>query len=151
MFSIPFSFIGPILGFAIHGKPFGFIAMIGIIGLSGVVVNASIILIAIIDALRKDKSLTTEECLIKGAGVRLRPILLTTLTTILALLPTAYGIGGYDPILVPMTLAMAWGLLFGTVLTLVVIPCGYAMIEDFTSWIDRLRQSGNSKVMQYEK
>ncbi len=134
MFSIPFSLIGPIIGFAIHGKPFGFIAMIGLIGLTGVVVNAAIILVATIDNMRKNTKFGVHECLIESARIRLRPILLTTLTTILALFPTAYGIGGYDPILVPMTLAMAWGLLFGTFLTLVVVPCGYAIIEDLINW-----------------
>ncbi|NQY41859.1 MAG: efflux RND transporter permease subunit [Legionellales bacterium] len=139
MFSIPFSFIGPIIGFAIHGKPFGFIAMIGFVGLTGVVVNAAIILVATIDNLRKKDNLSLEECLIKGAKIRLRPILLTTVTTILALFPTAYGIGGYDPILVPMTLAMAWGLLFGTFLTLIVVPCGYAIIEDLYNYFSKSR------------
>lgn len=130
--SIPFSFIGPIMGFLLHGKSFGFIAMIGIIGLTGVVINAAIILVAVIDNIRSNSKLSLHECLVQGSVVRLRPIVLTTLTTILALIPTAYGIGGYDPILVPMTLAMAWGLLFGTVITLIIVPCGYAILEDFS-------------------
>lgn len=140
MFSIPFSFIGPIVGFAIHGKPFGFIAMIGLIGLLGVVINAAIILVAVVDNMREKTSLSMTECLVQGASIRLRPIMLTTLTTILALFPTAYGVGGYDPVLVPMTLAMSWGLLFGTFLTLIVVPCGYAVIEDLISRLNQSKQ-----------
>jgi multidrug efflux pump subunit AcrB len=132
MFSIPFGFVGTIIGFTVHDKPFGFLAMIGLIGLAGVVVNSAIVLVSFIDMLREEGELDFTECLVKGAGLRLRPIILTTLTTVSALFPTAYSLGGWDPMLVPMTLAMAWGLLFGTGLTLVTIPCAYAVMEDLT-------------------
>lgn len=128
IFSIPFGFIGTIIGFSLHDKPLGFLAMIGAIGLAGVVVNASIVMISFIDELR-DGGMAFHEALVKGASMRLRPIVLTTLTTVSALFPTAYGIGGWDPMLVPMTLALAWGLLFGTILTLFIIPSYYAALE----------------------
>lgn len=139
MFSIPFSFIGPIMGFAIHDKPFGFLAMVGIIGLSGVVINTAIIFVAIVDKLHQEQGLGLRASLLEGARLRLRPIMLTTITTIAALMPTAYGFGGYDPVLVPMTLAMSWGLLFGTALTLIVVPCGYLIIEDILNKCYSLR------------
>ncbi len=135
MFTIPFGFIGTIVGFSIHQKPLGFMAMIGVIGLAGVVVNASIVMVSFIDQLREKGELSLHECLIQGTGLRLRPVLLTTITTVSALLPTAYGIGGWDPLLVPLTLALAWGLFFGTLQTLVLVPCSYAAIEDiFGLW-----------------
>jgi multidrug efflux pump subunit AcrB len=130
MFSIPFGFIGTIAGFALHDKPMGFLAMIGVIGLAGVVVNSAIVLVSFIDALRREGTLDFHQCLVEGACIRLRPILLTTATTVAALFPTAYGLGGWDPMLVPMTLAMAWGLLTGTILTLLVVPPAYAVMED---------------------
>ena len=67
---------------------------------------------------------------------------MTSLTTFSGLIPTAYGIGGSDPMLMPLTLAMAWGLASGTLFTLVWVPCGYAILENF--WSDGLRGHGPS-------
>jgi len=144
MYSIPFGFIGTIIGFSIHDKSLGFLAVIGIIGLAGVIVNSSIVLVSFIESLRENSEMSLEECLIKGASMRLRPILLTTITTVTALIPTAYGLGGYDPMLVSITLAMAWGLMFGTLLTLIIVPCGYAVLEDFQSFVERFKASEKS-------
>lgn len=140
MFSIPFGFIGTILGFSIHDKPLGFMALIGSIGLAGVVVNASIVMISFIDQIHKEQNLSFTESLIKGASLRLRPVLLTTLTTVAALIPTAYGVGGWDPLLVPMTMALAWGLLFGTILTLFIIPCSYAVLKSIQDFFKRIKK-----------
>lgn len=135
MYAIPFGIVGTIIGFGLHDKPLGFLAVIGIIGLAGVIVNASIVLVSFIENLRSTSDMELDECLVKAASMRLRPILLTTLTTVSALVPTAYGIGGYDPILVSMTLAMGWGLMFGTLLTLVIIPCMYAALEEVSGYL----------------
>lgn len=140
MYSIPFGFIGTIIGFALHDKSLGFLAVIGIIGLAGVIVNSSIVLVSFIENLRENSDMSLEECLVKGASMRLRPILLTTITTVTALIPTAYGLGGYDPMLVSITLAMAWGLMFGTILTLIIVPCGYAVLEDFQIFVGSLKK-----------
>ena len=139
MFTIPFGFIGTIVGFTLHQKPLGFMAMIGVIGLAGVVVNASIVMMSFIDQLREKNQMGFKDCLIKGTSLRLRPVLLTTITTVSALLPTAYGIGGWDPLLVPLTLALAWGLLFGTLQTLVLVPCSYAVMEDIFGILKKMR------------
>lgn len=139
IFSIPFGFIGTIFGFSLHDKPLGFLAMIGVIGLAGVVVNAAIVMISFIDELVED-GMDFYEALIQGASMRLRPVLLTTITTVSALFPTAYGVGGWDPMLVPMTMALAWGLLFGTLITLFLVPCSYAVIRDFQ---DRVKNRFN--------
>ena len=70
--------------------------------------------------------------IIEAGQLRLRPVLLTTITTVLGLMPVAYGIGGSDPILIPMALAICWGLFFATGLTLIVIPCIYAIVDDLS-------------------
>jgi multidrug efflux pump subunit AcrB len=112
-------------------------ALIGIIGLGGIIVNSGIVLISFIDNLKEEGKLSLDQILIKASGMRLRAVLVTSLTTISGLLPTAYGIGGSDSMLVPMTLAMAWGLTSGTVLTLIWVPCAYAILEDYLELISK--------------
>lgn len=134
MTTILFGLLGTSVAFWAHNRPVGFLAMIGMIGLAGIIVNNGIILIDFINQMRAEGKLALREILIKSATVRLRPVMATSLTTMGGLFPTAYGIGGADAMLVPMTLAMAWGLTTGTILTLVWIPAGYAIIEDFSAF-----------------
>ncbi|MBK8398939.1 MAG: efflux RND transporter permease subunit [Leptospiraceae bacterium] len=128
--SIPLGLIGVIFGFLISNKSLSFLAMIGIIGLAGVIVNTSIVLVDFIDELQK-KGLDKYESLVKASSGRFRPIILTTFTTMAGLIPTAYSIGGSDPVLVPMTLALAWGLGFGTLGALIFIPTIFSIGYDF--------------------
>lgn len=131
--SIPLGLVGVCYAFTLHQRPLSFIALIGVIGLAGVVVNSAIILIDYIEEMRKsprNQGLATEEIIAQASGRRLRAVMVTSITTVAGLMPTAYGIGGYDPILVPMTLALAWGLAAGTGLTLLWVPCGYQILED---------------------
>ena len=131
MLTIPFALIGVVFAFFIHQEPLSFLALLGLVGLGGVVVNDSIVLVDYINKLRvadKNKPLSD---IVKLAGiVRLRPVILTTVTTVAGLGTVAYGIGGSDPFLKPMALAMSWGLLFATLLTLIVVPCVYLIAED---------------------
>ncbi len=106
-------------------------AIIGIVGLSGVVVNDSIVLVSFINRLR-EQGMDRRRSIIEAGQLRLRPVILTTVTTVLGLMPVAYGIGGGDPILIPMALAICWGLVFATALTLIVIPCIYAIVDDLS-------------------
>ncbi len=131
MIAIPFGIIGVIFAFFLHGEPFSFLAIIGIVGLSGVVVNDSIVLVDFINRLR-EKGTDRRHSIIEAGQLRLRPVILTTVTTVLGLAPVAYGIGGSDPILIPMAMAICWGLVFATALTLIVLPCIYAIIDDLT-------------------
>ena len=136
--AVPFSLIGVILAFAIHGEPFSFLAMMGIIGLSGVVVNDSIVLIDFANSIhRENPDLPLEQVAMEAGSMRLRAVFLTTITTVLGLLPTAYGIGGEDPFIVPMALSFAWGLMFSTGVTLILVPVLYTII---TRWSLKLRQ-----------
>ncbi|MFK7824276.1 MAG: efflux RND transporter permease subunit [Oligoflexales bacterium] len=134
MTTIPLGLVGFSIAFAAHQKPISFLALIGIIGLGGIIVNSGIILISFIEQLRNEETdLPIKNILAKASRLRLRAVLVSSLTTISGLLPTAYGIGGSDAMLTPMTLAMAWGLTSGTILTLVWVPSAYAIIEDFAS------------------
>jgi len=125
--------------FFFHNRPISFLAMIGIIGLAGIIVNSGIVLISFIDEMREEGKMSLHDILVKSSGLRLRAVMVTSLTTISGLFPTAYGIGGSDAMLIPLTLAMAWGLTSGTILTLVWIPCAYAILEDWIEYIKKLR------------
>lgn len=138
MSTIPLGLIGFSIAFFFHDRPVSFMALIGIIGLAGIIVNSGIVLISFIDQLKEEGKMSLDEILVKASGMRLRAVLVTSLTTISGLLPTAYGIGGSDSMLVPMTLAMAWGLTSGTILTLVWVPCAYALLEDWNHFLKRL-------------
>ncbi|MBC86901.1 MAG: hypothetical protein CL677_06945, partial [Bdellovibrionaceae bacterium] len=156
MSTIPLGLVGFSVAFALHQRPISFLALIGVIGLAGIIVNSGIVLITFIQELLEEEKMELEEALVKASGLRLRAVVVSSLTTISGLLPTAYGIGGTDAILVPMTLAMAWGLTSGTVLTLMWVPAAYAILEDFsklrerlfTKWFgSNLSSSGSAKNM----
>jgi multidrug efflux pump subunit AcrB len=130
MTTITLGLLGVSISFWAHGRPVSFLAMIGVIGLAGIIVNNGIILIDFINQMRAEGKLSYEEILVKAPTIRLKPVMATSLTTMGGLFPTAYGLGGADSMLVPMTLAMAWGLTTGTILTLIWIPAGFAIIDD---------------------
>lgn len=132
--TVPLGLVGISIGFFLHGKPVSFMAMIGIVGLSGIIINSGIVLISTILDLEKEGKVKKIKLLPFASSLRLRSVLITAFTTIIGLVPTAYGIGGYDALISPLTLAIVWGLLFGTILTLLWIPCGYALLEDLDKW-----------------
>lgn len=131
MVAIPFGVISVVIAFAIHGEPLGFLAMMGLVGLSGVVVNDSLVLVNHLNELRRSQP---DESIVRiaaqGTADRLRAVTLTTITTVVGLLPLAYGIGGSDPFIAPMALALGYGLIFATPLTLLLIPCLYVVRTD---------------------
>jgi multidrug efflux pump subunit AcrB len=100
------------------------------VGLTGVVINSAIILVDYIQELlqKAGPEADFDAILVKASTDRLRAVLATGLTTVVGLVPTAFGLGGYDPILVPMTLALQWGMIVGTVLSLIWIPSGYSVL-----------------------
>ncbi|MDX8377292.1 MAG: efflux RND transporter permease subunit [Mariprofundales bacterium] len=129
MSAIPFGMIGIIIGFYVHEQPLSFMAMMGFVALAGVVVNASLVLAVFIQRLL-DEGMPWREAIIQGSVRRLRAVLLTALTTVVGLLPTAYGWGGHDPFVAPMALALGWGLMFSTVITLFTIPALLGIVLD---------------------
>ncbi len=132
--TIPLGLVGVSWSFFFHGRPLSFFALIGVLGLAGVVINAAIVLVSYIDDLIKEDELPYQRLLARASADRLRAVIVTSLTTLGGLFPTAYGLGGHDIVLVPMTLALAWGLASGTILTLIWIPCGYAIVDDISRW-----------------
>ncbi len=133
MLAIPFGIVGIIFAFWLHGKTlFGFYAAIGALGLAGVVINDSIIMLVKLDK-EYDKNkghVYSSGQIAQIAKTRLKAVLLTTLTTVAGMLPTAYGFFGYDAMLAEMMLALTWGLIFGTLITLLLIPCVYSLGKD---------------------
>jgi multidrug efflux pump subunit AcrB len=136
MLTIPMGVISVILTFFVHGKPLGFFSMLGIIALAGVIVNNAIVLIDFVNQ-RRQEGASRPQSIIDAAGVRFRPIFLTTATTVAGLLPTAYGIGGSDEFVKPIALALGWGLMFGSVLTALVFPSAIAIVDDIELWIEK--------------
>jgi len=141
MVSVPFGMVGVTIALYFHGEPMGIIAMFGMIGLTGVVVNDSLILVDFINKMR-ERGIETYQAISQAGATRLRPILLTSITTIIALMPLIYGIGGEEPFLVPAAIAMAYGLLAATFLTLVLVPCIYLITEDILTRFFSGRRSG---------
>jgi len=129
MTAIPFGFIGVVGAFLIFGLPIGFMALMGMLGLVGVVINDSIVLVTFINrALKEDDH--SIDSLVKATVSRFRPVILTTVTTVAGLLPVAHATGG-DPFLKPMATSFAYGLLFSTLITLIFVPSCYKIYIDF--------------------
>ena len=131
MLTIPFGLTGIIVAFSFHGFEFyGFFAVIGSLGLAGVIVNDAIIMVTRIDRESGNTSNNQppDSLIAKAASTRLRAVALTTLTTVAAMLPTAYGWAGHDPMLAQMMLALTWGLIGGTFVTLILVPCLYRVM-----------------------
>ena len=127
LFTIPFAIVGTVLLFFVLGKTFNMMALIGIIMLGGIAVNDSIILIDRINQLRQS-GLKKVEAIALAGQQRLRPILMTSLTTILALLPLTFGFGDSASLRSPMALAVIGGMITSTLLTILVIPCFYDLM-----------------------
>ncbi len=128
MTAIPLSLIGVSIGFLVSGEAVGLIGLIGVVGLAGIVVNDSLVLVDFINQRRRD-GLEVDDAIVEAARLRLRPIFLTSVTTIAGLLPLAIGFGGRSELLGPMATAIAWGLTFSTVLILVIVPCLYRSVD----------------------
>jgi HAE1 family hydrophobic/amphiphilic exporter-1 len=127
MFTIPFALIGVILTLLVTGTPISVVVLIGLIMLAGIVVNNAIVLVDYINQLRKS-GLNKRDSIIQAGQIRLRPILMTTITTVLGLLPMALGLGEGAELRTPMAVTVIGGLLTGTLLTLVVIPTVYDVV-----------------------
>lgn len=134
MLTIPLAGVGTVLTFIILGKTLNMMAYIGIIMLGGIAVNNAIILIDRINQLREN-GMPKKEAIVLAGSQRIRPILMTSLTTILALLPLTIGFGESASLRAPMALAVIGGLVSSTLLTLIVIPCVYWIFDDFSLWV----------------
>jgi multidrug efflux pump subunit AcrB len=137
MAAIPFALDGVVIGHLIMGEPLSFLSTMGLVALSGVVVNDSLILVDFINRARKEGT-PRDEAILKSGVARLRPVLLTTVTTVGSLVPLAFFASGQAKFLSPMAISVVWGLSFATILTLILIPCLYAMLDDLEALLRRL-------------
>ncbi|GMB00975.1 efflux RND transporter permease subunit [Pelosinus sp. IPA-1] len=142
MLSLPLSVVGVVLALLITGKAFGLTAFIGLIMLVGIVVKNAILLVDYTNTLRSS-GLDRKEALMTAGPVRLRPILMTTIATVLGMIPIALGIGTSSEANAPMAIAVIGGLMTSTILTLVVVPVAYTYVDAWetkTTWLKRLPQ-----------
>ena len=135
MFSIPLAFTGGFIALFITGQEVSVIAMLGFIMLAGLIVNNGIVLIDYINQARKS-GMSKHEAIIDAGKTRVRPILMTALTTILAMSTSAAGFGEGSDMMKPMAITIIGGLVYGTVLTLIVIPCIYDAFNKEKSMVD---------------
>ena len=128
MFALPFAFIGVVIGLVVTGLPFSLPVLIGVVGLAGVVVNDSLILVDFVNRLREEGH-NRWSSLIEAGKTRLRPIFLTTFTTIAGFLPMILSSSSATAEWKPVAVSMAFGLGFATFLTLLVLPCLYSVVD----------------------
>ena len=140
MLTIPLAGVGTIFTFVLLGKSLNMMAYIGIIMLGGIAVNNAIILIDRINQLREG-GISKKDAIVLAGSQRIRPILMTSLTTILALLPLTIGIGESASLRAPMALAVIGGLVSSTLLTLVVIPCVYWVFDTLSERLQGKRKA----------
>ncbi len=134
MLAIPFGIVGVVFTFYLHDllwkpMPLSFLSTMGTVALSGVVVNSAIVLLSFVQEARTAGA-EVYEAIVQAGRRRLRAVILTAATTVVGLLPTAYGWGGLDPVVSPMALALGWGLAFSTFITLFTIPAALAFAVD---------------------
>ncbi|MDX1296259.1 MAG: efflux RND transporter permease subunit, partial [Sulfurimonadaceae bacterium] len=134
MMAIPFGIIGAILGHLLMGYSLSIVSMMGVVALSGIVVNDSLVLINHANELRRHDRQSSVHAIIHRAAIqRFRPILLTTMTTFGGLMPMLFETSRQAKFLIPMAISLGFGILFATLITLVLVPALYLSIEGWRS------------------
>jgi HAE1 family hydrophobic/amphiphilic exporter-1 len=137
MVSVPLALIGVVTALYITGKPVGMGVLVGVMMLGGIVVNNAIILIAHVNVLKATKKISSVKAVLMGSRDRLRPIVMTSLTTLLGLLPMAISTTEGSNLWSPLSITVIGGLTSSTILTLLMVPSAYLMFEDGREWITR--------------
>jgi len=137
MLSLPLSFVGALGALAAFQKPIGIMAMIGVIMLMGIVTKNAILLVDYTNLLRS-RGKSVREALLAAGPVRLRPILMTTMATVGGMFPVALALGEGGKMRSPMAITVIGGLLASTLLTLVVVPVAYSILDGVATWLKRL-------------
>ncbi len=144
MVTIPFASLGVLIGLLVSNNPLTFITLIGLLTLTGIVVNDSLVLIDFINRYRKEHPDQIYLAIVRACHVRMRPIILTSITTICGLAPMAFGLGGKSIFWAPLATAIMWGLAFATFLILSMVPAYYAILDDIGFLIkNRKRRKAN--------
>ncbi len=150
MITIPFVTLGVIVGLLVTQNPLTFVTLVGLLTLTGIVVNDSLVLIDFINRYRDESPDNLYTAILRACQVRMRPILLTSLTTIFGLAPMAFGLGGKSPFWAPLATAIMWGLAFATVLILSMVPAYYAILQDVSDLVHRRRRGRAEKLAQID-
>lgn len=146
MFSVPLALTGAILALFVTGRTLSMPSFIGLIMLVGIVVNNAIVLIDYIIQLRQ-RGYDRTEAILEAGPTRLRPILMTTLTTVLGMIPMALGLGEGGETMSPLATSVIGGLSLSTILTLVVIPLNYTLFDDISMKLRRKRKKNKTQQM----
>lgn len=147
MMTIPFAFIGVVLGLLVTGLPFSLNTLISVVALAGVVVNNAIILIDFINS-EREKGVDRWHAIINSGSVRLRPIILTTATTVAGMLPLVFSTDPSAQAWRPLAVSFTFGLLFASFLTLFIIPVIYSMVDSFFGRFHMTRFSEHTKFTE---
>jgi multidrug efflux pump subunit AcrB len=147
MAAIPFGMVGAVVGHLIMGFNLSIISIFGIVGLSGVVVNDSLVLIDRANRHRRE-GFNAHDAIVRAGCIRFRAILLTSLTTFAGLTPMMLERSIQAQFLIPMAVSLGFGVLFATVITLLLVPCGYMFLEDIHNL---MRRPGTSRGQVEEK
>ncbi len=152
MFTLPLAFTGGFMALFLSGQEISVIAMLGFVMLAGIIVNNGIVMVDYINQLRRE-GMDKKEAIAKAAATRLRPILMTTLTTVISMFPMALGIGDGSAMMQPMAITMIGGLVYGTLMTLIVVPCIYDLLNSNKSMVEEdFMNEGNQEVaLQFEQ
>lgn len=145
MVTLPMAIVGVVIGLLSGGVTFSVVAFVGAIMLAGIVVNNGIVFIDYVNQLRSE-GYCVEEALVQAGKTRLRPILMTTLTTVLGMIPLAIGLGEGNELQRPIALVVIGGLTTSTVLTLFMIPVFYLLIDGFSNWLTTLTTRDKDSV-----
>ncbi len=137
---IPFGMIGALIGHLLVGIPFSALSLFGLVALAGVVVNDSIIMVDFINQ-SVDAGMKVREAVLRAGSERFRPIMLTSLTTFFGLLPILMETSFSAQIVIPMAVSLGFGIMFATLITLVLIPCLYVMLDEFKQFWQSLGQA----------
>jgi multidrug efflux pump subunit AcrB len=142
---IPFGIVGAVVGHLLLGMNINIISILGIVALSGVVVNDSLIMVDFVNKSVAD-GMSEEEAVVRSGGARLRPILLTSLTTFFGLVPILLETSTHAQMVIPMAVSLSFGILFATLITLVLVPSLYLVLGDLRATLGLPRTIAGSRV-----
>ncbi len=147
MSAIPFGFVGAILGHLIMGKSLSILSLFGIVALTGVVVNDSLLLVNFVNEKRR-VGMELKQAVVEAAQRRFRPIILTSLTTSLGLTPIILEKSMQAQFLIPMAISLGFGILFATFITLLLVPSLYLILEDLLRPFNKKTENGSTVAQQ---
>ena len=143
---IPFGLVGTIYGHNFHGVPLSMFTVVGLLGMTGIIINDSIVLVTTIDEYAEERGLVPS--IIEGTADRLRPVMLTTLTTVLGLMPLLFERSAQAQFLKPTVITLVYGLGFGVFMVLLVVPALLAMQQDVSRHFTAARRALRMRALQ---